>query len=102
MANTTTAKKRQHLYEIDFMRIFFTLGVLFNHTVNQFTSAMTDGDAYYTVRSVRVMFHYTRMGFIFISGVVLTLTYFKKHDWSKFLKKDLVVVSGLIYHGMLS
>ncbi|WP_056991425.1 acyltransferase family protein [Liquorilactobacillus mali] len=87
MANTTTAKKRQHLYEIDFMRIFFTLGVLFNHTVNQFTSAMTDGDAYYTVRSVRVMFHYTRMGFIFISGVVLTLTYFKKNDWSKFLKK---------------
>ncbi|MBZ2405670.1 acyltransferase family protein [Liquorilactobacillus hordei] len=86
MTNTTT-KKRQHLYEIDFMRIFFTLGVLFNHTVNQFTSVMTDGNAYYTIRSARVMFHYTRMGFIFISGIVLTMTYFKKHDWPKFLRK---------------
>lgn len=87
LINTTATQKRRHLYEIDFMRIFFTLGVLFNHTVNKFTSAMTDGNTYYTVRSARVMFHYTRMGFIFISGIVLTLTYFKKHDWSKFLKK---------------
>ncbi|WP_057828494.1 acyltransferase family protein [Liquorilactobacillus cacaonum] len=87
MINSNTTHNRQHLYEIDFMRVFFTLGVLFNHTVNQFTSAMTVGNAYYTVRSMRVMFHYTRMGFIFISGIVLTLTYFKKHDWPKFLKK---------------
>ncbi len=69
------------------MRIFFTFGVLFNHTVNKFTLAMSQSETYYTVRTLRVMFHYTRMGFIFISGVVLTLTYFNRNDWPTFLKK---------------
>lgn len=86
---TKTSSARKHLYEIDFMRVFFTFGVLFNHTVNKFTSAMTSSDTYNTVRSLRVMFHYTRMGFIFISGVVLTLTYFNRNDWPNFFKKRL-------------
>ncbi|MDN6967159.1 acyltransferase [Oenococcus sp. UCMA 17063] len=89
MTQTDTPKQshRTHLHEIDFMRIFFTFGVLFNHTVNKFTLAMSQSDTYYTVRSLRVMFHYTRMGFIFISGVVLTLTYFNRNDWPAFFKK---------------
>lgn len=80
-------QQRVHLYEIDFMRIFFTVGVLFNHTVNQFTSAMIHDQTYETVRSLRVMFHFTRMGFIFISGVVLTLNYYQRNDWKTFFKK---------------
>ncbi|WP_281165756.1 acyltransferase [Liquorilactobacillus sicerae] len=86
-AITTKRKHRVHLYEIDFMRIFFTFGVLFNHTVNQFTNAMIHDQTYETVRSLRVMFHFTRMGFIFISGVVLTLNYYNRNDWKTFFKK---------------
>lgn len=85
---TPARPQRRYLHEIDFMRVFFTFGVLLNHTVNTFTSAMDSGSAAYTtLRSLRVMFHYTRMGFIFISGVVLTMAYFNKHDWPTFFRK---------------
>jgi peptidoglycan/LPS O-acetylase OafA/YrhL len=85
----TTHPKKSHLYEVDFMRLFFICGVLFNHTLNIFTSAMHDQTAgpYYSMRSIRVMFHYTRMGFLLMSALVLTLNYYQRHDWPRFFKK---------------
>lgn len=89
---TTTSiptTKKPYLHEVDLMRLFFICGVLFNHTINVFTDAMTSNTdlPYYTVRSIRMMFHYTRMGFLFMSGLVLMMNYYNRHDWPTFFKK---------------
>lgn len=86
----TTPKHKVHLYEVDFMRLFFIFGVLINHSVNVFTDHMssTSGLPYYLVDSIRMIPHYTRMGFLFMSGLVLMLNYYNKEPhWGAFLKK---------------
>lgn len=100
----TTKPKRKYLHEIDLMRIIFTFDVLFNHTLNVFASAMSkSGTEYQLLRTVRVMFHFSRMGFLFVSGVVLTMIYYKKHDWPVFLKKRFngSIWPYLIWNGLL-
>lgn len=88
MHHNPTQKKQRYLYEIDFMRILFISGVLLNHTVNVFTDAMnSDSSAYYGLISVRMMVHFSRMGFMFMSGLVLTMHYYDNHNWLGFLKK---------------
>lgn len=37
------------------------------------------------------MLHFTRMGFMFMTGLVLTLNYYnRKHEWLKFERKRFV------------
>ncbi|WP_243681028.1 acyltransferase family protein [Lacticaseibacillus manihotivorans] len=81
--------KRPYLHEVDFMRAFFICGVLWNHTINQFTSLMAHHwhTPYYALRSIRMVGHFSRMGFMFMTGLVLMMIYYEKHDWPKFLKK---------------
>lgn len=70
------------------MRLFFILGVIFNHTVNTVLAAMNGQDtASETLKSIRLMFHYSRNGFLFMNGLVLTLNYFHRHDWGRFYRK---------------
>lgn len=82
-------KKPAYLYEIDFMRLFFILGVLFNHVINQFTANMVSDptNTEYKLLSVSLIVHFTRMGFMFMTGVVLTLNYYHRHDWLTFYRK---------------
>lgn len=71
------------------MRLLFICGVLLNHTINEFTGSMASSTAlpYYTVESIRLIFHFTRMGFLFMSGLVLMLNYYHRNDWGTFMKK---------------
>lgn len=88
--NVLAAKPvKQYLHEVDFMRLFFICGVVFNHTVNMFLNVMNDthGGASEALKSIRLMSHYSRNGFLFMSGLVLTLNYFNRHDWKNFYKK---------------
>lgn len=49
--------------------------------------ASTTALPYYTVESIRLIFHFTRMGFLFMSGLVLMLNYYHRNDWGTFMKK---------------
>lgn len=110
----TTPRKRNYLYEVDFMRILFISGVLLNHTVNIFTSAMNSTSmSYDDLRSIRLMIHFSRMGFMFMSGLVLTMNYYNNHNWHSFWKKrfngsiwtyliwNLIIFSLSIFFGVM-
>lgn len=80
--------KRPYLYEVDFMRLFFICGVLFNHSINVTLDAMSGSGTVSTALSdVRLMFHYSRNGFLFMSGLVLAMNYYQRHDWGRFYRK---------------
>ncbi|WP_225419836.1 acyltransferase [Levilactobacillus cerevisiae] len=88
ITKTAVKKKRPYLYEVDFMRLFFICGVLFNHSINVVLDAMsTTGWASTSLSDVRLMFHYSRNGFLFMSGLVLAMNYYKRHEWGRFYKK---------------
>ena len=85
---TGVKKKRKCLYEVDAMHIMFIFGVLLNHTTTAFAQSMTDskGWAHMLLLSTHLTIHFTRMGFMFMTGLVLTLNYYKKDDWPNFFK----------------
>ncbi|WP_251547669.1 acyltransferase [Limosilactobacillus caecicola] len=73
------ATKRQYLYEVDLMRCIFIFGVLANHVTSTFTGAVDPHSfAYQFLVSTHLMLHFTRMGFMFITGLVLFLGYYHK------------------------
>lgn len=70
---------KRHLYEIDLMRAFIMLGVLSVHTTsffNVFNQDMTT--PYLTLGVVITTLHFTREAFMFITGLVLFVTYYHK------------------------
>ncbi|MTV81233.1 acyltransferase family protein [Lactobacillus sp. CRM56-3] len=71
------------------MRIFFICGVLLNHTTTSSLTRMVDknGWPYMTLISTHLMLHFTRMGFMFMTGLVLTLSYYNRNAWPTFFKK---------------
>ncbi|MFD0896453.1 acyltransferase [Loigolactobacillus binensis] len=85
----TAKKKRPYLYEVDFMRIFFIFGVLLNHTTTTFAAQMTNatGWPHLLLLSTHLLIHFTRMGFMFMTGLVLTLNYYHRDNWPSFFKK---------------
>ena len=87
--------KKLHLYEIDFMRTFIMLGVLSVHTMTIFKNQMdewtTPAMAFSAVHS---SMHVTRMAFMFITGFVMFITYYRK-DFQilSFWKKRLLLIA---------
>jgi hypothetical protein len=84
-----TKKKRPYLYEVDLMRIIFIFGVLLNHTTTTFMQQMTQESAWphLTLMATHLTIHFTRMGFMFMTGLVLTLNYYHRDDWGNFFRK---------------
>lgn len=89
-----TSHKRPYLYEVDLMRVIFIFGVLLNHTTTAFESAMTSSSTSRVfLQATHLMLHFTRMGFMFMTGLVLVLNYYnKKNNWLTFWKKRYVSV----------
>lgn len=70
------------------MRIFFIFGVLLNHSTTVFLHEMSStGWEHLALLSTHLMLHFTRMGFMFMTGLVLTLSYYNRNDWPTFFKK---------------
>jgi hypothetical protein len=71
------------------MRIIFIFGVLLNHTTTAFAQSMTasSGWPHMLLLATHLSIHFTRMGFMFMTGLVLTLNYYHKDDWPNFFKK---------------
>ena len=94
-ANDTTAKptKHRYLYEIDLMRLIFIAGVLLNHTTTAFQHQMSSGFASTALLATHLMIHFTRMGFMFMTGLVLTMVYYsRQRNWPRFFKKRFTTV----------
>ncbi|KRL75034.1 Acyltransferase [Secundilactobacillus paracollinoides DSM 15502 = JCM 11969] len=77
---------------MDLMRIIFICGVLLNHTTSTFEGRIDNAAASQLfLEATHLMLHFTRMGFMFMTGLVLTLNYYnRKHEWLKFERKRFV------------
>lgn len=93
-----TRHKRPYLYEVDLMRIIFIFGVLLNHTTTAFERSMADGsNSQLFLQATHLILHFTRMGFMFMTGLVLVLNYYnRKNNWLTFWRKRYVSV-GIPY-----
>ncbi|WP_206916666.1 acyltransferase [Alicyclobacillus suci] len=75
---------KRHLYEIDLMRAFIMLAVLSVHTTSFFLSmskhmANTDlSPTFLTIGALLTSLHFTRESFMFITGLVLFITYYRR------------------------
>ncbi len=72
------------------MRVIFIFGVLANHATSTVTAPMTKGSTPYIIMlATHLILHFTRMGFMFISGLVLFLQYYhkKNNSWPTFWVK---------------
>lgn len=70
-------KSKQHLYEIDLMRTFIILGVVCVHVIsfyNLFVSPDSATGVFYGAGLIAM--HFTREGFMFLTGLVLFVTYY--------------------------
>lgn len=91
-------KKKKYLYEVDFMRVLFVFGVLSVHTITLYKKLIPAGTWQHSLmNSFHLSLHFTRMGFMFITGLVLFLNYYHKEiHLLPFWKKRYVTV-GIPY-----
>ncbi|WP_125588986.1 acyltransferase [Companilactobacillus jidongensis] len=82
-------KKKRYLHEVDLMRVIFIGGVLLNHTTTAFKSNMADSSfSKLFLEATHLSLHFTRMGFMFMTGLVLVLNYYNRDNhWLSFWKK---------------
>ena len=93
-------KKKRYLHEVDLMRVIFIGGVLLNHTTTAFKSNVANGSgSQLFIEATHLALHFTRMGFMFMTGLVLVLNYYNKENhWFSFWKKRYISV-GVPYIG---
>ncbi|WP_407889137.1 acyltransferase [Levilactobacillus sp. N40-8-2] len=91
-------KKRRYLHEVDLMRVIFIGGVLLNHTTTAFESRLVDtSHSQLILEATHLALHFTRMGFMFMTGLVLVLNYYNRdHHWLQFWRKR-YLGSGIPY-----
>lgn len=85
----TKKKGKRYLHEVDLMRVIFIGGVLLNHTTTAFKSSMSSNSfSKLFLESTHLSLHFTRMGFMFMTGLVLVLNYYHlENNWFSFWKK---------------
>lgn len=71
------------------MRVIFIGGVLLNHTTTAFKANMSDSSfSKLFLEATHLSLHFTRMGFMFMTGLVLVLNYYHRDNhWLIFWKK---------------
>lgn len=87
--------ERKHLYEIDLMRAFIMLGVLSVHTTSFFNDLNRHLPfAFATFGALITSLHFTREAFMWITGLVLFITYYRRpfHTW-QFWKKRFFLIA---------
>lgn len=72
-------KSHIHLYEVDLMRIIFMLAVVATHVTSHFTYAFINNSHSQNIMiASHMMLHFARFGFMFITGLVMFLVYYKR------------------------
>ncbi len=72
-------RAKEHLYEVDLMRTFIILGVVCVHIVsffNLFAAPLTSTNVGFDMATTAL--HFTRESFMFITGMVLFVTYYHR------------------------
>ncbi|WP_075888125.1 acyltransferase [Companilactobacillus crustorum] len=94
------AKKKKYLHEVDLMRVIFIGGVLLNHSTTAFKNNVGSGSgSELFLEATHLALHFTRMGFMFLTGLVLVLNYYNRENhWLGFWKKRYLSV-GIPYLG---
>lgn len=70
---------KRHLYEVDFMRSFIILGVVCVHVLSFYNLFNQSGSStQLTFETLLSTFHFTREAFLFLTGLVLFVTYHNK------------------------
>lgn len=90
--------RRPYLLELDVMRFMLIIGVLLTHTQTTMANA-TDADSISRVifDSTHLMLHFTRMGFVFITGLVLMWRYYRQPlSWLSFWRRRYIRI-GIPY-----
>lgn len=90
--------KRRYLHEVDLMRVIFIGGVLLNHTTTAFESRLVNtSHSQLILEATHLALHFTRMGFMFMTGLVLVLNYYHRDQhWGHFWLKR-YTSSGIPY-----
>ncbi len=94
-------KVKEHLYEVDLMRAFIILGVVCVHVIafyDLFAVPYSIGNG--ANEAALVALHFTRESFMFITGLVLFITYYRRpfravDFWKKRFK--LIVVPYIVF-----
>ncbi|QQE76878.1 acyltransferase [Alicyclobacillus sp. SO9] len=96
-------EKKKHLYEIDLMRGFIMLCVLSVHTIARYIEMEPASmeKSLFTMGAVISSLHFTRESFMFITGLVLFVTYYHSdfrplRFWRK--RFSLIVVPYLVWN----
>jgi probable poly-beta-1,6-N-acetyl-D-glucosamine export protein len=95
---------KRHLYEVDLMRAFIMMSVLSVHTTSFFNTMNVDMSAgFLTLGALISSLHYTREGFMFMTGLVLFVTYYRKefHTLTFLKKRFLLIVVPYIAFNMI-
>lgn len=81
--------KKPYLYEVDLMRIIFIFGVLLNHTTTAFEGRIANSTgSQLFLEATHLSLHFTRMGFMFMTGLVLVLNHYNRNGrWGQFWRK---------------
>ncbi|WP_262315998.1 acyltransferase [Lacticaseibacillus parakribbianus] len=88
---------RPYLHALDLMRVFFICGVLLNHTTTAFIQQLSSASAARTaLLGTHLTIHFTRMGFMFLTGYVLTYRYRGTRRWGHFFARRFTA-TGLPY-----
>lgn len=70
---------KRHLYEVDFMRALIILGVVCVHTISFFNTLNSPlSGVNLSFDTLLISLHFTRESFMFITGLVLFITYYHK------------------------
>ncbi|KRL49702.1 acyltransferase family protein [Levilactobacillus spicheri] len=90
--------KHRYLHEVDLMRVIFIGGVLLNHTTTAFESRLVNTTkSHLFLEATHLALHFTRMGFMFMTGLVLVLNYYHRDPhWGQFWWKR-YTSSGIPY-----
>lgn len=86
---------KRYLHEIDLMRAFVMLGVLSVHTTSFFNALNHDmTPSYLTFGALITSMHFTRESFMFVTGLVLFVTYYhSSFRVTQFWKKRFLLVA---------
>lgn len=97
------SQKRQHIYEIDLIRGITVLSVVILHSLATTQFLLTDLSQSYFINLLIHLLHYGREIFIFVTGLVLTYSYFGRPFSAKkfWLKRVLLIFIPYVFWSIL-
>ncbi|WP_270764118.1 acyltransferase [Weissella confusa] len=79
MPSENAEKPRKYLYEVDLLRVLFIFSVIATHVTTKINEAIpNDTFASQYLFATHMTLHFSRLGFMFVSGLVILLNYYAK------------------------